>query len=150
MRKLDQVVSSGHPENALIYAVCALGAKVLAIDYCTSGSPLTPQDVLAAGTQWAKESLRLVFADLDLVSVEILMAVVLLHDHELRVGRFASSFMLTAVGSRLAQALQTNVEYSTDVLCLQELAKGPLPAAKESRRRVEWAVYIMDAWVGSG
>lgn len=107
--------------------------------------------MLAAGSQWAKESLRLVFADLDVISVELLMAVVLLHDHELRVGRYASCFLLSGLGARLAQALQINVEYSTDILCAQAAsAKAPSPTARESRRRLQWAVYVMDAWVGSG
>ena len=50
---------------------------------------------LAAGDKWAKQAQRMITADLDVVSIENLMAAVLLHDHELRVGRFASavSFM---------------------------------------------------------
>ena len=149
MRKLDEDMSANHSGNALLFTVCALGAKFYALNYSATTSQLLPQEVLAAGNGWAREAQKIIFADLDEVSVNNLMAAVLLHDHELRIGRFASAFMLSGVSARMAQALQMNVEFSTDVLCTQP-SDGPSPAAREARRRLMWSCYVMDAWVGSG
>jgi hypothetical protein len=74
---------------------------------------------------------------------------VLLYDYELRMGNFVNAFMLSSVTARMAQALQINLEYSTDVLCRD--GETSLSASdKESRRRLMWACYIMDTLVGSG
>ena len=56
--------------------------------------------------------------------------------------------MITGLAVRLSQGLGLNVEsstYPTTANC------QPSPMAlKESRRRLMWAIYVMDAWVGSG
>lgn len=57
--------------------------------------------------------------------------------------------MLSAMTSRMSQALQINVEYSTDILC-EEAGSGPSGTVKESRRRLMWSCYISDSIVGSG
>jgi hypothetical protein len=49
----------------------------------------------------------------------------------------------------MAQALQINLEYSTDVLC-RDIAGGPSASDRESRRRLAWSCYILDTLVGSG
>ncbi|KAJ5040214.1 hypothetical protein NUH16_010016 [Penicillium rubens] len=49
----------------------------------------------------------------------------------------------------MTQALQINLEYNTDILC-QNTNNGLPVTAKESRRRLMWSCYIMDALVGSG
>ncbi len=149
MQRLDEGITANITENALLYTVCALGAKFYALDYSANTRHLLPEEILSAGNEWAKEAHRLIFLDIDAVSIEKLMAAVLLHDHELRWGKFASAFMLSGISTRMAQALQMNVEYSTDVLCTYS-SDGPSPAAREARRRLMWATYIMDAWVGSG
>ncbi len=76
-------------------------------------------------------------------------AAVLLQDHEIRQGNYASAFMWTGVTARMAHALQINLEFSTDVLCLDSSA-FPTTTIKESRRRLMWACYVLDASVGSG
>ena len=72
----------------------------------------------------------------------------LLHEHELRIGNYASAFSLSGMGVRMAQALQINLESSLDILCLQRT--GLSVSTRETRRRLMWSVYAMDAWVGSG
>ena len=57
--------------------------------------------------------------------------------------------MLTGITARMAQALQINLEFSADVLCL-DTNSSPSATAKESRRRLMWACYVLDASVGSG
>lgn len=73
----------------------------------------------------------------------------MLHDHAVRMGNFANAFMLSGLITRMTQALQINLEYNTDVLC-QNVEVGPSVTARESRRRLMWSCYIMDALVGSG
>ena len=76
-------------------------------------------------------------------------AAVLLHDYAVRLGNFANAFMLSGITTRMTQALQINLEYNTDTLC--QVSDGGLSVtAKESRRRLMWSCYIMDALVGSG
>lgn len=64
-------------------------------------------------------------------------------------GNFANAFMLSGIITRMTQALQINLEYNTDLLC-QNNEVGPSITARESRRRLMWSCYVMDALVGSG
>jgi hypothetical protein len=76
-------------------------------------------------------------------------AAVLLHDYAVRLGNFSNAFMLSGITTRMTQALQINLEYNTDILC-QEVESTLPVTARESRRRLMWSCYIMDALVGSG
>ncbi|KAK5945775.1 hypothetical protein PMZ80_002983 [Knufia obscura] len=49
----------------------------------------------------------------------------------------------------MAQALQLNLEYSTD-LFHDEPNNGPTVCSKEARRRLMWSCYISDTLIGSG
>ena len=106
MQRLDEGISANKSESPLLYTVCALGAKFYALDYSVNIRRLLPREILSAGNEWAKEAQRLIFSDLDVISIEKLMAAVLMHDHELRCGKFASAFMLCGISTRMAQALQ--------------------------------------------
>jgi hypothetical protein len=64
-------------------------------------------------------------------------------------GNFANAFMLSGLITRMTQALQINLEYNTDLLC-QDAETGLSATDKESRRRLMWSCYVMDALVGSG
>lgn len=75
------------------------------------------------------------------------MAVVLLHEHELRVGHSNNASMLTGLGVRMAQALQIGLESCPDLLCTG--GKEQSVTTKESRRRLMWSIYIMESWTGS-
>lgn len=77
------------------------------------------------------------------------MATVLLHDYALRMGNFTNAFMLCGIMSRMSQALQINLEYSTDVLC-EDSSSGPSVTVRESRRRLMWSCWVADTLVGSG
>ncbi|KAL6232437.1 hypothetical protein BDW75DRAFT_242965 [Aspergillus navahoensis] len=89
----------------------------------------------------------MVLKHLDKISVDNLMASQLLYDHALRVGNFAQAFMLGGITARMAQALQINLEYSTDVLCIEP---GLSTSAREARRRLMWSCFVTDALLGSG
>ncbi|KAJ5092998.1 hypothetical protein N7456_008859 [Penicillium angulare] len=102
-----------------------------------------------AGSEWAKKAQRLILEALDTVTIEKLMAAVLLHDYAVRMANFANAFMLSGLITRMTQALQINLEYNTDIMC-QNTDVGPSVTARECRRRLMWSCYIMDALVGSG
>lgn len=147
LQKLDSDVSSNNESNALLHIVCALGALFYAVEYELSHQSI-PIHPLDAGKHWASRAQTLILARLDRISVENLMAAVLLHDYEIRKGNYANAFMLSAITARMAQALQINLEHSTDVLC-RETGSGPSASVKESRRRLMWCCYITDSLIGN-
>ncbi|CAL5875294.1 uncharacterized protein PFLUO_LOCUS9599 [Penicillium psychrofluorescens] len=129
--------------------MCALGAQFYALAYSETVARLPSKFVLLAGAEWAKISQRLILEAIDTVTIENLMAAVLLHDYAVRMGNFANAFMLSGLITRMTQALQINLEYNTDLLC-QDAETGLSATDKESRRRLMWSCYVMDALVGSG
>lgn len=73
---------------------------------------------------------------------------VLLYDFHYRLGEYGQALMLSGLAVRMAQALRINTEYSRDILCTE--STSPSVVARESRRRLMWAVYALDAWTGCG
>ena len=136
-------------DNILLLAVCALGAKF----YATKLPEFRTKSQLSlhAGSQWSQRALSLIFASLRNATEDLAMAAVLLHEHELRVGNHATAFMVTGLAVRLGQTLQLNVEDAGTgrPTPLEEPNSGQI-SRRESRRRLGWAIYAMDAWVGSG
>ncbi|EAA66443.1 hypothetical protein AN9376.2 [Aspergillus nidulans FGSC A4] len=126
--------------SALLHIVCALGAH-------TTCQQLSPEFILRSGRRWAEKAYEMVLKDLDKISVDNLMASQLLYDYALRVGNFAQAFMLGGITARMVQALQLNLEYSTDVLCTEP---GLSISAREARRRLMWSCFVTDALLGSG
>lgn len=149
LQKLDSDANKNHDSNPILHIVCALGALFYAVEYELSANRPLPINPLDAGRHWASRAQTLILARLDKISVEHLMAAVLLHDYEIRLGNYSNAFMLSAITARMAQALQINLEHSTDVLC-REAGSAPSASVKESRRRLMWCCYITDSLVGSG
>ncbi|KAI5361261.1 hypothetical protein Slin15195_G123740 [Septoria linicola] len=149
LQKLDSDGEKMQHGNALLHIVCALGALFYAVECETSRNTILPINPLDSGKHWAMHANNLILARLNRISVENLMAAILLHDYEIRMGNYSNAFMLSAITARMAQALQINLEHSTDVLC-REPGSGPSASVKESRRRLMWSCYITDALVGSG
>ncbi|KAH9209569.1 fungal-specific transcription factor domain-containing protein [Leptodontidium sp. 2 PMI_412] len=149
IQKLEEELPLKRGCSSLLYIICALGAKF----YClrrpgvTRGS--SPEQIFLAGNEWAEEAKRLCYSELNTISMENLMASVLLHDHEIRIGNYSSAFTLSGACVRMAQALQLNLEYSADILCTKSIS-SPSPCSREARRRLMWSIYVMDSWVGSG
>lgn len=146
MQRLD-ADDANFRNDALLHIVCALGALFLAAESETATK--SSASTRAAGGHWAKRAQQLILSQLGDIMVENLMAAVLLQDYELRMGNFGNAFMLSGISARMAQALQVNLEHSTDVLC-HDSASGPGASTKESRRRLMWCCYITDSLVGSG
>lgn len=147
MQRLDADRSSNRENDPLLLIVCALGAIFSAVAHFGLDNPAV---TIAAGSQWAARAQQLVLARLDEITTENLMATVLIHDYELRMSRYGNAFMLSGLTARMAQALQINLEHSTDVLCQEREKDSPGASTKESRRRLMWCCYITDSFVGSG
>jgi hypothetical protein len=152
LQRLDSDAEKNQDSNPLLDIVCALGALFYAVESEMSRDTPLPINPLDAGKHWADRAQKLILARLDRISVENLMAAVLLHDYEIRMGNYSNAFMLSSITARMAQALQINLEHSTDVLCRDSGSDGNAPSAsvKESRRRLMWCCYITDSLVGSG
>ncbi|RDA90422.1 hypothetical protein CP533_5235 [Ophiocordyceps camponoti-saundersi (nom. inval.)] len=152
MHQLDKGLGSeDESSSALLHILCAHGARFLLLGYCLDGHVATPPPTLlsSAGYQWAKRAESLMLADLGTISIQRLMVAILLHDFHLRTGEYGQALMLSGLAVRMAHALKINGEYDADVLCSGELGPGaPSVASRESRRRLMWACYVLDA--GSG
>lgn len=149
LHKFDEQLTAGTHKTALIHVMCSIGAVFYALDYSEASCQLTPKQILLAGNQWATTARSLLFESIDKISVENLMTAQLLYDGALRMANFAQAFMLSALMARMAQALQINLEYSSDILA-QSDEDGLTLTSRECRRRLMWSCYVTDALCGSG
>lgn len=58
--------------------------------------------------------------------------------------------MLSGLAIRMAHALKINTEYNSDILSTNHNDSEPSIVSRESRRRLMWACYVLDAWAGGG
>lgn len=65
-------------------------------------------------------------------------------------GEYSQALMLSGLAVRMAHALRINTEYSSDIMCTESDSAAPSVASRESRRRLMWACYVLDAWTGGG
>ncbi len=93
----------------------------------------------ALGKQCIAEAEALVLSRLDRPSTLGLQTLVFVIHHRVLSGRFSSAFMLHGVASRFASALRLNHENQR--LCF---------LARESRRRLMWALYMIDSSMANG
>ena len=91
------------------------------------------------GKQCTAEAEALVLSRLDRPSTLGLQALVFVIHYRVLSGRFSSAFMLHGVASRFASALRLNHENTR--LCF---------LARESRRRLMWALYMIDSSMANG
>ncbi|KAF2440104.1 hypothetical protein P171DRAFT_457819 [Karstenula rhodostoma CBS 690.94] len=144
MRMLDESLVIDSANRALLHIMCAHAAKFHVLEYSESTSPLPREVIQAAGSQWAKIAEEMYFSDYSTISVVKLKVLVLLHDHEARLGNYAGSFLLTGLIVRMAHALQIHVESEEQPGVTNDVS------LRESRRRLMWACYMVDVWAGSG
>ncbi|OTA22938.1 hypothetical protein BTJ68_14273 [Hortaea werneckii EXF-2000] len=147
MHSLDCRDPSTFDKDALLLIICALGDMFCANfdgdGNCLSGK--TP----SRRAQWADQAQQLLYAQMGKISAENLMAAVLLQDYAIRMADWGNAFMLSGLIARMTQALQINLEHSTDILC-EDPGLRPDATTKESRRRLMWSCYITDSLIGSG
>lgn len=149
MRQLDK----GNPaddEAALLHVVCAHGAKF----YVLTQNEKQPDEALlsAAGNLWASRAEQLLLGNFGKITVQRLMTAILLHEFHFRAGEYTQALMISGLAVRMAHALKINTEYNSDIMCTEPGSDDAAPSvvSRESRRRLMWACYILDAWSGSG
>ncbi|KAF4950568.1 hypothetical protein FSARC_13136 [Fusarium sarcochroum] len=143
-RQLDKGFESDD-ERALLHIICAQGAKFYALALDVEDQDAKAILIRAAGNNWAKKAEMLI-----LTNFGIAKTCILLYDFHFRLGEYTQALMLSGLAVRMAHALQLNIEFSPDVLCAEANESSPPAVEKESRRRLMWACYILDAWTGSG
>ncbi|CAK7233699.1 hypothetical protein SEUCBS140593_008688 [Sporothrix eucalyptigena] len=170
MRQLHTYEKDGLPASdsedlALLQIVCAHGAKFCALDYSETVAQQPSKLVQAAGHAWAQAAEQTLMTNYGRISVTSLMTAVLLYDYRYRLGDFAHALVMSGVTTRMAHALQLNMEPPSqpnrantgergeggDGVDSTERASVVLsPVERESRRRLMWACYVIDTWTGSG
>ncbi|RSL84788.1 hypothetical protein CDV31_016659 [Fusarium ambrosium] len=149
MRRLDEGFGSDS-NSALLHMICAHGARFYALNHSCHVHPLPANVVHMAGMEWMNAAERLIFANYGKISVSNLMATVLLYDFHFRLGNYGQALMLSGFATRMAHSLQLNLEYSDNSTSDDAGSADLLTSYKESRRRLMWACYVLDAWTGSG
>ncbi|RMY16767.1 hypothetical protein D0868_00127 [Hortaea werneckii] len=147
MHNLDRRDPSTFDEDTLLLIMCALGDM-----FCThfdGDGDCVPRRTSSRRVQWADRAQQLLYAKIGRISAENLMAAVLLQEYAIRMADWGTAFMLSGLIARMTQALQINLEHSTDILC-QDASLRPDASTKESRRRLMWSCYIADSLIGSG
>ncbi len=126
---LMQRYHSGLVDRALLLAL--VGVTTLLVD--------RGPGMAAYGGRCIREAETLVLRDLASPSTLRLQALVLVIKHHILSRRFPSAFVLYSIASRFASALRLNHE--NPKLCF---------LAQESRRRLMWALYMMDTGIAGG
>ncbi|KAL3452682.1 hypothetical protein BJX65DRAFT_264727 [Aspergillus insuetus] len=138
------------PLSGLVAIMCALAAPFYygrIAGAADEGGPNRAGHFFDAGRGWAAIALKAVFLAGSNQGIETLMAQILLHDYYLRVGDYAQAFLVSGMIARHFQLLQLSLEYDTDITCHTSRIKA---SEKETRRRVAWACYVLDALIECG
>lgn len=89
--------------------------------------------------EWINEAESRILDKLKTPSIFKVQATVLIVYYKLHIGQFSSAFMLLGIAARFAFALRLNYEDSS--LCF---------LAQESRRRLMWAIHVLDTQISGG
>lgn len=113
----------GHADAALIFALCGLTSQMM------GSAPETHQQA----AKWIENAERMVLQSLDKPSIFKIQVILLIIGYKVHLNAMSSAFMLLTLASRFAFAMRLN--YENPSLCW---------LAQESRRRVMWAIFILD------
>ncbi|KAH7268537.1 fungal-specific transcription factor domain-containing protein [Fusarium solani] len=149
MQKLNDRLDSDLRDDALLHIMCTIGALFFALEYSDTVQELPTSVVLKAGSQWAATAERLLLGNTHHISVDGLMTAQLLYDYALRMANFTQAFVLSALMARMTQALQLNLEYSSDLFNQSPNATLSI-TARECRRRLMWSCYVTDVLCSNG
>jgi hypothetical protein len=147
--KLEDPTQMPSERLGLLHAMCALAAPFYCAEILeiSEDNPQIEICLFEAGKGWAEAAREILSSNFGKPQIESLMTEVLLHEYYLRVGEYAKSFMLSGQIARHLQVMQLHLESDSDLLC----EKSPYsPSSKESRRRLAWACYILDAYIECG
>jgi poly [ADP-ribose] polymerase len=96
-------------------------------------------NMVTYGNRCIDEAISMCLGALEKPTIARLQALVLATKHRILSKRFSSAFMLHAITSRFATALR--LPHENPDLCF---------LARESRRRVMWSIYMIDASISTG
>ncbi|EAA31742.2 hypothetical protein NCU08848 [Neurospora crassa OR74A] len=125
---------AGLLDRALLLAI--VGIAALLTDLGPSVSVADPE---LFSNRCIDEAASICTSELENKSITRLEALVIVVKHRILSKRFSAAFMLHALTSRFANVLRLNVE--NPALCF---------LAQESRRRLMWSIYMIDAWFANG
>lgn len=125
---------AGLLDRALLLAI--VGIAALLTDLGPSVSVADPE---LFSNRCIDEAASICTSELENRSITRLEALVIVVKHRILSKRFSAAFMLHALTSRFANVLRLNVE--NPALCF---------LAQESRRRLMWSIYMIDAWFANG
>lgn len=148
MARLKDPDKISSEKSGLLYAMCALSAPFYYATLSGISEEHHHDDVrfFTAGKAWAEAARQHVFSEYAQPGMEALMTEVLLQEYYLRVGDYTKGFMISGQIARHLQLLQLNIEQDSDVMC----QNSQTAATKESRRRLVWACYLLDALIECG
>lgn len=125
---------AGLLDRALLLAIVGIAALL------TDLGPSVPLgDSELFSNRCIDEAASICTSELENRSITRLEALVIVVKHRILSKRFSAAFMLHALTSRFANVLRLNVE--NPALCF---------LAQESRRRLMWSIYMIDAWFANG
>lgn len=135
---------------ALLRELCEYGTSSLVIlAICASAYRFSPQaDSLhpeggRVPADWAQQVASEIARRISECSEEVLAACIILANHHRTSGRFLAVWNLTGMISRMIYAMRLNAGYS-------EGDSNISPTARETRHRLLWAAFILDASFGAG
>jgi hypothetical protein len=131
--------------EALISIIFALGAIGLVAKRSRAGlSTIRAHDT--PGQLWAKRACGQVMTSLHIPSIYNLMALILVCEYYILKGDNATVFTLAGSSYRLVRLLKLD----SDQAAVREPNTAIAITKRESRRRLLWATYLLDASMGSG
>lgn len=122
---------AGLLDRALLLAIVGIAALLTDLGL--------PSDQELFSNRCIDEAASICTSELENRSITRLEALVIVVKHRILCKRFSAAFMLHALTSRFANVLRLNVE--NQALCF---------LAQESRRRLMWSIYMIDAWFANG
>ncbi|KAL8283621.1 hypothetical protein RQP46_005416 [Phenoliferia psychrophenolica] len=124
-------LSAGSIPRLLLLAICAV----------TSTFVSTAESAAIQAEQWIRETKHSIMDSLDVPQLSTLSATLLVIQFDEAKSRRASVWTILGMAVRQAYALQLNIESSDQNLSWAE---------REGRRRLMWACYCLDKFVGGG
>ncbi|KAK5212766.1 hypothetical protein LTR99_003027 [Exophiala xenobiotica] len=123
--------------EALLYVICALGAKIYLQDNTQQFHSLSDA---APGSLWVEQAREVALREIPRPSLRTLMSMVLICEYCLRTGDNALAFVLWGICYQILRLLGLDSP-SRMALDLTQ---------REAERRVLWSCFILDSLIGSG
>ncbi|PKS12422.1 hypothetical protein jhhlp_000628 [Lomentospora prolificans] len=143
IRSIDQGTTAAEFGEAVLYLVCALGARYMLSSRVSQGT--ASSDI--PGRIWGRKARKLVRTITCISSVQNLMAMVLYAEYGLRIGDNAFVYMIVGCCTRMSRFLRMDEEDSRPD---SPEIHGEALTRRESKRRLMWSCYILDSFVGAG